>query len=890
MSIPNELKITLNTSIPGFQNIRYKPNMTIPDDNSSSVQFDPLVKLKRSVIDSLPKNIQIKEFFNKGLFQSLVNAHGLVRAKTLVEATKDGYVDNNIRVTIETLFPVNSVIYIANQSYVIADVLWRKGDWKIDKKILQVPQINFNRINDPYLLTTLAKEQLSSGQSELETLPKEVLYGNSYVPPPPNAPPIGPIRPTGYTGGPAPNGPAPNGPAPNGPQGLPPKKGPKPSSGPSGAPSPNAPPLGPSGPPPKPPSPSGPSGAPPPKPTPPTGPSGAPPPKPRKGPLPLPPINNGKAPLPLPPIPPPNPPPPPPPQNKIEKATYEIKLNPSKNNTADFRRYFVSNYYYSMINYMVNNMDEGIKKIIDKIMINTTGVAVKESKNLSQAAYKKTVEGTRIYSNSGGGDCFFIAVADGINYHNRYADPSDKIYYNNYGNGNMIFTQQILRTIVSEFILNLNSTILTDMINTSENMSNFLNDEFIDFKNNIPPMTSQDEKLTLLNNLLDNLYSREDSFLIKKQPITALLLSKPIFLPFSIIKNKNEIDQYIKSSDYWANYVAIDALVYVLSLSVINIEQDFEGRLRVPYINNSVNWNSYMFLFYKNSHYELISFEYITQKIQKQPKLSVKTIKNTETIFNKINNIVPPFWLIFLIFGSNYINILDNNDKQNYPLLPDIFNSLKITFDNILAVPDNENKEKFLSLFEEYFEPSILRGRKKKSRREIMSLPKIENSITSKKLSISFGGAPINSQNPNFKNRSYNPYNNLQRPYAQNNPNNPYNQYNQYNPYNQGYPRLTLNNSVNEGPVSNISYYISIDLELKKGTTLSLSDKVNLKCNQQFNKIRKNLADLTGMKYSIMPVYDNLPSIKEKTIKSQSQNITKKGGHNNRKNITRKKM
>ena len=88
-TIPNELKITINTNIPSFQTIQYKPYMTLPSDkNDGSVQFNPLVKLNPTIIKSLPLDVQIKEFFNKGLFQSLINSHGLLRDKSLVEATK----------------------------------------------------------------------------------------------------------------------------------------------------------------------------------------------------------------------------------------------------------------------------------------------------------------------------------------------------------------------------------------------------------------------------------------------------------------------------------------------------------------------------------------------------------------------------------------------------------------------------------------------------------------------------------------------------------------------------------------------------------------------------------------------------------------------------------
>jgi hypothetical protein len=134
--IPNELKITINTNIPGYQNIKYKPSMTLPNDKvDNNVQFNPLVKLNSSIIDSLPNNIQLRQFFDKGLFQSLINAHGLVKQKKLSEAIKLGYVDNNIKITLETIFPSNNILYINNQPYVIVDMQWTKGDWKINKHV-----------------------------------------------------------------------------------------------------------------------------------------------------------------------------------------------------------------------------------------------------------------------------------------------------------------------------------------------------------------------------------------------------------------------------------------------------------------------------------------------------------------------------------------------------------------------------------------------------------------------------------------------------------------------------------------------------------------------------------------------------------------------------------
>jgi hypothetical protein len=653
-------------------------------------------------------------------------------------------------------------------------------------------------------------------------------------------------------------------------QGLPPPAppGPPPPPGPTGPlpPGPPPPPGSPS--PPGPPGPPGPTGPPsPPKPLGPLGP-------PANDPLQLPPIP--PTPLPLPPSNTRRPlllPPSPALEEEEEEenlppSTYTVKLLQSKNG-AGFRNYFLSNDYYEMVNYIVQNMNKPSKVTINNILIKTTGISVKPSKNLSKAAYNVTVNGTKIYKNAGKGDCFFLAVADGINYQNLIANPGDKIYYNNYGKGNMIFTQQVLRKIVADFILNLNANALNDIMQTSQVNANFLNTEYFNFKNDLPLDISDEIKLASLNNYLEYLYNSNDSFLIQKpKQLTESILRNNYFNPFTTIKNRNEINNYILGSDYWANYVAIDALISVLGLNIIAIENTEDNKIRVPYINTRYNWNKYMFLYYQNSHYELISFDYILQKIQKLPVLRVKKYTKTIIIFDKNDELYPPLWLIFLIFGSFYINILNENDKQNFTLLPFIFNSLDVTFDNIMTIPDNASKVRFLNLFNNYFHPSILKNMNNKQNKN------------GNPLSITFGGAPSNLQmnNPYNQPNSYNPYNPYNQNFAQQS-NIMSRPYNRFLPNNQ---RLILNKTINDEPISNISYYITIDIQLKKGTTLSTSDLINLKCNQQYNKIRKNYADLRGLKYSMLPVYDNLPSNKERSSQNQTQN------QNQNQNITKK--
>ena len=72
--IPNELNITINTSVPGYQTIKYKPSMTLPDIEKglNTIWFDPLIPLNQDVINKVPEDIKVLEFFNKGLFRSLI--------------------------------------------------------------------------------------------------------------------------------------------------------------------------------------------------------------------------------------------------------------------------------------------------------------------------------------------------------------------------------------------------------------------------------------------------------------------------------------------------------------------------------------------------------------------------------------------------------------------------------------------------------------------------------------------------------------------------------------------------------------------------------------------------------------------------------------------------
>lgn len=132
----DNLSITIKTNI--GKDIQYKPSMTDPTTTESKVYFNPLVKYN---------SISFKNtFINASLFQSLMNSY---KKQPRISRHIKGNIDNNILVTLNSLFPTYGIIYIEREPYVILDVLWRKGDWKIGNTIYGANFITQADISQP---------------------------------------------------------------------------------------------------------------------------------------------------------------------------------------------------------------------------------------------------------------------------------------------------------------------------------------------------------------------------------------------------------------------------------------------------------------------------------------------------------------------------------------------------------------------------------------------------------------------------------------------------------------------------------------------------------------------------------------------------------------------
>ena len=180
-TIPDELNIIINTSIPGYQKLKYSPSMTIPG-SSGAVNFNPLFKLKTNTINEIPDFLRTKSFFSKGLFDSLIKFSGGLTENTLENAKYKGYIDNNIQVTLDNIFPPNSILYINSKPFVIVDYQWTRGNWALDTK--KKPRaIDTSKITNPLLRKKFEDQEIQEGYNQIKALAAkspDIIKGNNF--------------------------------------------------------------------------------------------------------------------------------------------------------------------------------------------------------------------------------------------------------------------------------------------------------------------------------------------------------------------------------------------------------------------------------------------------------------------------------------------------------------------------------------------------------------------------------------------------------------------------------------------------------------------------------------------------------------------------------------
>jgi len=763
---PDQLNITIRTTVPGYQKIEYKPSMTIKNTDEKTVKFNPLIKLNKSKINTIPEEYRIKEFFNKGLFQSLLNYNGEIPVKSLVQATQYGYVDNNIKVTLDTIFPVGSVIYIGKNPYAIGDIQWTSGDWKIEVK-QKKKEIDPIKITDPKLYTQLVKEEIISGEEQLNQIPAVILTGVNYTGPPTRPPQSAPLVVT--------SPPAIVEPPSNIPLLLPPQQNIEELS----------------------------------------------------------------------------------PEEEKLYDSFKKDLKISIFNTSFFRKYFQNNKYFELMRIIFSYFPSLVKNNIHNFYyITTNSIPKKPSDLLNKSSYDKLCEQVTILQSPMNGDCFFYAVADGINI-NNYENQNSKIVYNNYGINNL-FTIKVLREIVFRYIRQLDVEIVNNMLLVAEVSKDLLNNKFKE----AVEQTEREFNTELTDeqylDIINNIYNSDINFLVKK-PERLPQESDLYYTPFKVVTNL-EIERYILSKNYWANDIAIDAICDILKICIIPIEKyDYQttvrvsiktvDRLKALISNNKLIKDEcskkIMFLFYKKNHYELIRFKYFVKPISKiigqgiREQKQVQYVSKWFTIFNN-NNLAPPIHILMLIYGVSYSSIIDVESKNEFSIYLPIMKQIDIACKKILY---SYKKDVFIEFFNNLFPNRI----------PIQSRIIQEDSMLYNSNELLLENAEeeeesmIATREPNLNDET------VDMDGGQN-----------IYPPSYRYPRPGyITKKPEDSDSSKIAYSITIDMELHPGTSLTPQQISESKCNTKYNAIRKAFAEFTGKPYIISPVYN-------KTIKNKN--------------------
>jgi hypothetical protein len=841
--IPNQLNITLQTNIPGFQKVTFKPSMVMKNagKDDSEVRFYPLVKLNKATIDKIPEQVRVREFFNKGLFQSLLNYTNQTPVESLALAKRFGYIDNNIQLTLNTIFANGTIITIGGKPYTIADVRWSSGDWKVDTK-MRKRDIDPNRITDPYLYAQLMKEGISTGEEQLRKLEQsapEVIYGSNFTGQK-NAVATGPETTTPTTATTATTTPLSATSSTTSSTTTPATTPTTTASATTLATSPSK--------------------------------------------------NISPAAL-----------------KKDCKSDPNTKLTPNSNPnvTLNFRNFFKKNDWKRILNILYNNSEQ-VKQAINNLLKNsssTDSANYETNTTISESAFTQLINGIHINANAGAGDCFFLAIKDAINYHNC-THPDDRILKSG-GKGNQLFTQEDIRQFVVDFFndnlksdptyyTNLNAPLELGATNLNQQFQDTLATKGLD----IDAMTPSD-------------YRGEAAFIYDGSP-DSLFVKFPKdksngINPFTPITDLDEARAYLLSPAYWANEMAYAAVAKYLKLNVCIIENYGTNNLKIPLLgveqttSEYNDWDKYVFLYNSASHFELLSFTNF--EIDSTNPGRRTPISNEITIFNRdVPEIVPPYFIIFLLFFSKYLTLTDEQ-QQHFCLLQDLMDTFKECYDNFLNIADdqyrkNNNTGINLDLLVEFFDnlfklfpaeakvlndsgydanpknpnhwkdggwnqfavnkykfikaprksnvkqgndtllPSFkrvsTRTRKEPTRYGTYSQNETthQNSKSkskSKSNKKTIKGGALTYPNRMYPNRMY-PYQRYQSPYRMLQPED------QYDP-------------------SKLAYSITIALELYPGTNVTKEQLNSLKCNSKWEAIRKAWAEFTGKPYIIMPNY-----------------------------------
>ena len=912
MSIPNTLTIFINTRIPGYQKLKFKPSMTIPTNTSETVYFDPLVKISRGSISNVPEDanpgkyddLAKSQFFDKGMFQTLVNRNlssifnstkvGLPTDtdSTKIEKAKEaGIIDNNIKVTLRTLFRPNSVIYIGNKPYTIYSYHWDKGDWKVNTKMLSPftqPTSIYNRGQTINVFagptSGYSTGRYQQAQTELKQLSNKATEGDNFDPDKYKTAPAGVIG----------NGPA-----------SPPLLLPGPTPVPSapllleappaaavakplllGAPTvPVAKPLL--------------LGAP-------TVPVAKPlllgaPPAAAKPLLIGSPVSSssstssvaltpvastpkliepGSAPtstaLATAPIP----------TARLitdDATTPTVGGGPESNlpienvQQQNIRDYF--NSYYDLLKKIYETNPSKFKNYVYPPPVKRPGKQI-DTTTLSKTFYEGSVEELRVVRTLRDGNCFFTCIAKALN-----------IYHDIPQNDEYQHTQKDIREKVQKYYRAHPETLKYILEVVTIPVKDEMNKELEKFRENNPSILGHQFDMEV-----DRIFNENGLMFIQKP--------KKFLGDFTVLSEEEALD-FIMEPTCWADDTIYPIIQFIYGMKVIAINYE-NGMYTIPYPDlkpntdmqqhNPEHFDKYVFLLFSLKHYDLITF---FNDYPKRPQYLGETkpvavfrrsglIPDLNTPPNTVGFEQPPSYILFFIYGTFYSNIpIDEpHDVVLFePQMKEIDEAVKDIYDN------EKIRTEFKIGFDKVFHKGIY-----KSRNPTLPIPKVEPDSKSVPepipgeetvsgvaepgatgvaepgaTGVAEPGATASGVAEPGATASGAPGATASGPDSR------------PTPTSLGLASGTKTNSMTTAFFgnSNLGFYIVVDLELYPGTSIPINKKFSIACDIQKEKIKESLAELRGKVYAPTPLnelYSNSPEMsKFKPVDTYSKKSTRGG-------------
>ena len=208
-------------------------------------------------------------------------------------------------------------------------------------------------------------------------------------------------------------------------------------------------------------------------------------------------------------------------------------------------------------------------------------------------------------------------------------------------------------------------------------------------------------------------------------------------------------------------------------------------------------------------------------------------VKKRITIFDRAENaIVPPLYILFTIYGIFYSSIAEEA-KQNFTFRRTFMDIINAAIQNF----QNTKPDEFMVFYIAF--------------KNIFPTTRILASIGGENYQVGgyYRPKPYPNRYPSYQNR-YPSYQN------------------RYPSYQNRYPQYTKN-AVKVPDTSQLAYYITIDLQLQPGTSITPEEKKNLNCNHKWNAVRKSYSQLLGKQYDPKPDYSLLAPPKNNNTNSQ---------------------